>query len=244
MKNKILVGIKLFLLMVLLTSCQVVNPMPGPSTPTSVTIVPDPYTPSMPIIETAGSPYPVPGLTVTPMPNGIIEAVYNDPFTFSKLVDQCALDFRNDPPFYVPYIDEPGGFYVIPFYNNKGLCFTAYYSYQNGAWKWNAINDYIAGKSGDKYPQASAEDAKLYIEKMTCTKVIGSPQYVAQLHKYPLGPFWRMITEDGETYDVIGVFGQVESDLPLELHLNGWNAKDDFRMGLKSNLCATPEITP
>lgn len=217
-------------------------PVPLPSTPP--TKFPFIYPSSTPIIETASSPYPVPGLNTTPIPNEIIKAVLNDPFAFSELVDQCTLDFRNDPPRYVPYVDAPGGFYITPFYNNQGLCFAAYYSFQNGAWKWDALIGYIAGKSGDKYPQASAEDAKAYIEKMTCKKVVGLPQYVAALHQYPLGPFWETTTEIGETFYVMGTFGQSESDSPLELHLNAWNARDDFRTGLRSNLCATPAITP
>jgi hypothetical protein len=154
----------------------------------------------------------------------VTKAVFNDPSTFLDLIALCSPDFRNGSPLYIKVLDSPTGYYIVPFFNDKGLCFTASYYFQNGKWNWTGSTEYNAGIDGDTYPQVNGDTVKEYIEKMTCQKIIGIPQYIDPGSSYyPPGPYWEVTTEDGQTYFVLGN--------------HAWNAKDDFRIWLEPKNC-------
>ncbi len=168
----------------------------------------------------------------------VTKAVYNDPSTFLDLIAQCTPDFRNGSPLYIKVLDSPSGYYIVPFFNNKGLCFAARYYFQNGTWNWDGSELYNAGMNGDTYPQVNGDTVKEYIENMTCQKIIGTPQYIDPGSSYyPPGPYWEVMTEDGQTYFVLGIIAPTDSDPSPTIHIHAWNAKDDFRIWLEPKNC-------
>ncbi len=168
----------------------------------------------------------------------ISRTILNDPFLYPELVDQCTQDFWIGKPVYVQYLDKPSGYYVQPFFNSKGLCYGVSLSFVNGKWdSWRA-QLFNAGSSGNTFPQASSEDAKAYIEKMTCKKVFEAPVYsdMTTFH----GPFWKVTTADGETYLVVGTIGATDTDPTPTLRMFAWYAKDDPREWIPPKNC-TPQ---
>jgi hypothetical protein len=166
----------------------------------------------------------------------VTKTIFNDPITFPDLIGHCTKDFTFDAPIYVPFVDDPSGYYVQPFFNSKGLCFDVAYSFENGQMIFDWSTEYNAGINGNRYPEASREDAIRYIEKMTCRKVIGVPQYVASRWGPP-DPFWEVSADNGKTYDVMGVVGPTDTDPTIILQMWAWNAEDDPRIWLEQKSC-------
>ncbi len=165
----------------------------------------------------------------------IARTILNDPFLFPNLLDGCTQDFLIGKPVYVQFLDKPSGYYVQPFFNSKGLCYGVSLSFVNGKWDSWSAQLFNAGSSGNTYPQASGEDAKAYIEKMTCKKVFVAP-FFADLTTFH-GPFWKVTTADGETYLVVGSIGPTDTDPTPTLHMFAWYGKDDPREWLPPKDC-------
>lgn len=164
----------------------------------------------------------------------IVQVVLKFPNSHQEVTRLCTQNFKAGLPVFVQMLDNDSYYYVVPFFENGLQCAEASVSFWNGKWQ---VGWYGSSGHGNKYPPINADEAKAYIEKMTCTKVIDTPIY-ADRSVYP-GPFWAVSTSDGQAYYVMSVVAKLEDYTPYELHIWAWNSKDDYRMWLKPKDCSS-----
>ncbi len=167
--------------------------------------------------------YPV--NSVADLPN----VVLNDPFFGNVNNGDFGFCLKANQPgeaVFVKSLDNEGGYYIVPFFNDKNVCALFIVTVENG------LGEAAAGGQGrgSKFPALNAEEAKALIEKDTGKMTIGEPLLAFRKIREipdPFCPFWVITTADNQTYYVFGLISISDDGFNTEkLITYVWNSSE------------------